>query len=106
LYVVDGDKDASSQIEAQQVFTATDAALATQGLTSHRQLLVEGDPADEILRLADEMGADLIAMGSHGRTGVLRVLMGSVSRKVLDHAKCPVLIVRIPDVEMAKAGML
>ena len=106
LYVVDGAEETSRQIEAQQIFTATDAALASQGLTSHHQLLVEGDPADEILKLADEMGADLIAMGSHGRTGVLRVLMGSVSRKVLDQAKCPVLIVRIPDVEMAKAGML
>jgi hypothetical protein len=38
----------------------------------------------------DEMGANLIAIGSHGRTGVLRLLMGSVSRKVLDQARCPV----------------
>ena len=36
-------------------------------------------------------------MGSHGRTGVLGFFLGSVSRKVLDQAKCPVLIVRIPD---------
>ena len=87
-------------------FSATNAALAGQGLTSHRQLIVAGSPADEILRVADEMGADLIAMGSHGRTGVLRLLMGSVSRKVLDQARCPVLIVRIPDEEMAKAGLI
>jgi hypothetical protein len=62
--------------------------------------------ADEILNFANKIGADLIAMGSHGLTGVLRVLMGSVSRKVVDHAKCPVLIVRIPDKTMAAAGML
>jgi nucleotide-binding universal stress UspA family protein len=106
LHVADGAEQATGQIEAQQIFSATNAALAGQGLTSHHQLIVEGNPADEILRLADEMGADLIAMGSHGRTGVLRLLMGSVSRKVLDQARCPVLIVRIPDEEMAKAGML
>jgi len=71
-----------------------------------QQLTVEGDPADEILKFADEIGADLIVMGSHGRTGVLRVLMGSVSRKVLDRAKCPVLIVCIPERRMAGVGML
>jgi nucleotide-binding universal stress UspA family protein len=69
-------------------------------------LAVEGDPASEIWRFADEIGADLIVMGSHGRTGVLRVLMGGVSRKVLDRAKCPVLIVRIPDRRMVEVGTL
>jgi len=81
-------------------------ALARQGLTSHRQLAVEGHPATEILKFAEEIGADLIALGSHGRTGVLRFLMGSVSRRVVDHVKCPVLVVRIPDPELVKAGML
>ena len=92
--------------EAERVFDITNAPLAQQGLTVRQQLTVEGDPADEILRFADEIGADLIVMGSHGRTGVLRVLMGSVSRKALDRAKCPVLIVHIPDRRMAEVGML
>ena len=91
--------------EAELVFDTVNAPLAQQGLAVRRQLTVEGDPADEILRFADEIGADLIVMGSHGRTGVLRVLMGSVSRKVLDRAKCPVLIVRIPDRRMVGTGM-
>jgi nucleotide-binding universal stress UspA family protein len=92
--------------EAELVFDITNAALAQQGLNVRRQLTVDGDPADEILKFADQIGADLIVMGSHGRTGVLRVLMGSVSRKALDRAKCPVLIVRIPDRRMAEVGML
>jgi phosphoglycerate kinase len=92
--------------EAELVFDITNAPLAQQRLNVRQQLVVEGDPADEILRFADEIGADLIVMGSHGRTGVLRILMGSVSRKVLDRAKCPVLIVRIPDHRMAEIGML
>ena len=77
-----------------------------RGLISNRQFTTEGEPANAILKFADEIGADLIAMGSHGRTGVLRILMGSVSRQVLEHAKCPVLIVRIPDRHMVAAGML
>lgn len=94
------------QREAERIFAAVNAALAEQGLISHGQFMVEGDPADQILRFAEEIGATLIAMGSHGRTGVLRFLMGSVSRKVLDHATCPVLIVRLPDAELVRAGLL
>lgn len=87
------------------MFALVNAELAHQGLISHRQKMGEGDPAEEILRYADEIGAGLIAMGSHGQTGILRLMMGSVSRKVADHAKCPVLIARIPDEKMARAGM-
>src|SRR5262245_12792326 len=92
--------------EAELVFDITSAPLARQRLNVRKQLVVEGDRANEILRFADEIGADLIVMGSHGRTGGLRVLMGRVSRKVLDQAKCPVLIVRIPDRRMAEVGTL
>lgn len=106
LYVTGRDSEIEQQLKANRVFSETNAALAEQGLTSHRQLTVEGSPADEILKFADKNGMDLIAMGSHGLTGALRLLMGSVSRKVLDQAKCPVLIVRIPDDEMVKAGLL
>jgi phosphoglycerate kinase len=100
------EREVERRLEAERVFASVNAALAPQGLISRRQLAAEGDPADEILKFANKIGADLIAMGSHGLTGVLRVLMGSVSRKVVDHAKCPVLILRIPDKTMAAAGML
>jgi nucleotide-binding universal stress UspA family protein len=92
--------------EAERIFAITNAPLAQQRLTVRQQLTVEGDPADEILRFADEIGADLIVMVSHGRTGVLGVLIGGVSRKVLDRAKCPVLIVRIPDRRRVEVGTL
>jgi nucleotide-binding universal stress UspA family protein len=58
--------------------------------------LVEGQPVDEILRLAKEIGCDLIVMGTHGRTGLGRVLMGSVAEKVVRTAPCPVVTVREP----------
>jgi nucleotide-binding universal stress UspA family protein len=56
----------------------------------------EGDAATEILRAAEEMGCDLIAMGTHGRTGLSRMLMGSVAAKVVQNAPCPVAVVKIP----------
>ncbi len=53
-----------------------------------------GNPADAIVRVATERGADLIVMGTHGRTGLQHVLLGSVAEKVVRMARCPVLTVR------------
>ena len=53
-----------------------------------------GDPAHALIEEAEAKGADLIALGTHGRTGLDRLVMGSVARKVLTHAHCSVLIVR------------
>jgi len=53
-----------------------------------------GKPSDEILALASEVGADLIFVGSHGKTGVERMLLGSVSERVVREAHCPVLVAR------------
>lgn len=58
--------------------------------------LEQGDPATEILRVAGEAGVDWIVIGTHGRTGLLRLLMGSVAEEVLRGAPCPVLAVRSP----------
>jgi nucleotide-binding universal stress UspA family protein len=56
----------------------------------------QGDPAIEILRVAAKEKADLIVMGTHGRGGVLRMLMGSVAEQVMRKAPCPVMVVRLP----------
>jgi nucleotide-binding universal stress UspA family protein len=53
-----------------------------------------GDPGTEIVRVAREFGADLIVMGTRGQTGLERLLLGSVARKVLHHAHCSVLVIR------------
>jgi universal stress protein A len=53
-----------------------------------------GQPADEIVRYAREHDIDLIVMGTHGREGVARVVMGSVAEKVVRRSGCPVLTVR------------
>jgi len=53
-----------------------------------------GHPAAEILEVARDVGADLIFVGSHGKTGVERFLLGSVSERVVREARCPVMVVR------------
>ncbi len=53
-----------------------------------------GRPADEILSLASEVGADMIFIGSHGKTGLPRLVLGSTSEVVVREAKCPVMVVR------------
>ena len=58
--------------------------------------LAEGEPTEQILKAAECSGADLIVLGTHGTTGVMRLLMGSVVENVLRKAPCPVLSVRAP----------
>lgn len=66
-------------------------------------VLAESDrPADEIVRVAEDMDADLIVMGTHGRTGLTRALMGSVAEAVVRHAPCQVITVR--DRQAAASG--
>jgi len=70
-----------------------------QALAEERGVAVEtfarrGDPADAILDVAEEQGADLIVVGNKGMTGAKRFLLGSVPNKISHHAPCSVLIIR------------
>lgn len=61
----------------------------------YRALLVTGfNPADVIAATAKRLGASMIVMGSHGRTGLQRFMIGSVAERTLRYARCPVLIVK------------
>jgi nucleotide-binding universal stress UspA family protein len=62
-----------------------------------RTVLREGVPRSEILAVAKEVGADLIVMGTHGRTGLAHLLFGSVAEHVVRHAPVPVFTVRRPE---------
>ena len=67
--------------------------LCSSGLTAEKQIRT-GDPKSVIIDEAQEWGADLIVVGSHGHTGIKRWLLGSVAQSVVSHAPCSVYVVR------------
>jgi len=60
---------------------------------------LDGAPVEELLEFAKREGVDLIVMGSHGRTGLSRLLMGSIAEGVVRRSECPVLVVKQPVVD-------
>jgi len=71
------------------------ARLGTCGLEA-RDRVVSGDPAEALIAAATDEGADIVAVGHRGRSTVTQLLLGSVARKVVQHAPCSVLVVRSP----------
>ena len=67
--------------------------LAEAGLNAEGRIL-EGDPRESLLEEAKQEGIELIVVGSHGRSGLEKLLMGSVAAHVVAHAPCSVLVVR------------
>ena len=65
-------------------------------LKEHYPIIAKGIPFSEIINIAKEKEIDLIIMGTHGRTGLDRVLFGSVAQRVVRRATCPVLTVPMP----------
>ena len=80
--------------EAQRILDAQIQRINAVGGTVAGAHLRMGKPDAEIVALSEEIGAGLIVMGSRGRGGLRRALMGSVSDSVVRHAHCPVLVVR------------
>ena len=74
-------------------------------LPGSSSVLVMGSPARRIVEHAGETGADLIVMGTHGRTGLSHLLLGSVAERVVRTAKCPVLTTR-EDTAAPAAGVV
>jgi nucleotide-binding universal stress UspA family protein len=68
----------------------------TRGLTSVEAMVVEGTAWEEIIGAAAALTADLIVMGTHGRTGIKHMVIGSVAERVVRQAPCSVLVVRLP----------
>ncbi len=80
--------------EAQEILDNQVRKIEEGGGTVREAHLKRGRKDQEIIRVAEEIGAGLIVMGSRGMGGVRRALMGSVSDSVIRHAHCPVLVVR------------
>jgi universal stress protein A len=82
--------------DRESVQGRVDALAGTETRVTVESVVTEGIAAPEILRVARDRHCDLIVLGSHGRTGIGRVLMGSVAEDVARRSPCPVLIVRAP----------
>ena len=80
--------------QAQEVLEKQVKGIEESGATINQTHLKEGRAEEEIVELAEELGAGLIVMGSRGHSRLRRALMGSVSDAVVWHAHCPVTIVR------------
>jgi nucleotide-binding universal stress UspA family protein len=78
---------------ATKVVRTLEESASQQGITLDTMIPM-GRPEEGIVKAADFKGASLIIVGSHGRTGLKRLLMGSVAERVIGDAKCPVLVVK------------
>jgi nucleotide-binding universal stress UspA family protein len=66
------------------------------GVRATPQFVDGGIPSEEIVRVAEQNKTDVLVLGTHGRSGVMKVLLGSVAARVVATASCPVLTVRMP----------
>ena len=82
------------EIDAKKILKEKIMKIESNGFTLHSKVLHASKPAKEILKFSQSEKIDLIVMGNVGLTGILKIkILGSVSRNVLENAKCPVLIV-------------
>lgn len=81
------------RVEAENAVASIGGAASRAGLDAETEIR-EGTPADEILAYVDEHDVDLVVMGTHGRTGPERAVLGSTTERVLRRADVPVLVVR------------
>jgi nucleotide-binding universal stress UspA family protein len=91
--------DLAGQLTAEQdaandVLSSAVESLGSKPGLEIEQRTVEGDPGEALV--AESKQADLVVVGTHGRSGLTAALLGSVSRHVVAHAACPVVVVKVP----------
>ena len=92
--VLEQDLERCAEQLGRQILDAEAERVRSEGGTVAQTHLAMGDVPREIVHLAEDLEAGLVVMGSRGRGGIRRALMGSVSDSVVRHAHCPVLIIR------------
>lgn len=90
------DELAQMKRDSEAYLEKSGAGLVAKGIKVSTRVMTEFDAAAAILRAETEFGADLVAMSTHGRSGISRWALGSVSDKVLRGGNVPVLMVRAP----------
>ena len=92
--ILEEDLERSSEQRSRELLDAEVERVRSAGGTVAQAHLMMGEVAREIVHLAEDLRAGLIVMGSRGRGGIRRALMGSVSDSVVRHAHCPVMVTR------------
>jgi nucleotide-binding universal stress UspA family protein len=93
LAIVPGSDLAAEEVAQTERELARVVGALKREQVAARGVVVPGEPAAEIVALAEREHADLIVLGTHGRSGLAHVLLGSVAERVLRRARCPVLAV-------------
>jgi nucleotide-binding universal stress UspA family protein len=81
--------------ELERLVSGAERRLRECGFSTEGRVLT-GDPREALTQEARDQGADLVVMGSQGRTGIAKLMLGSVSSHVVTHAPCSVLVVKAP----------
>ena len=89
-----------SRVDAEEYLAPVAVELRKQGVRVRTQVR-RGQPSEEIVLAAREIGADLIAMTTHGRSGLGRLLFGSVAEAVLRESRLPVFLMRVTEAQVA-----
>ena len=97
--ITDEDYDKTAHEQAQKYVKAVLDRAETAGVKAAGKVVSNFNVADGLVQAAEEEGCDLIFIGSHGRSGLSRLLLGSVTMKVLSLAKTAVLVYRVKPVE-------
>ena len=87
-----GELIAAARLDAQRLVTAIHQRLSPR--SSVVEFMPVGRPSEEIVKAAEAWSADLLVIGSHGRWGMQRALLGSMAEAVMRHAPCPRVVVR------------
>ncbi len=90
--------------DRQVLQTMLNKVIPADANVKYEHHLLSGEPADAITNFAKERGADLIVLSTHGRTGVMRLLMGSVAESIIREAPCPVMTLREPKATPPEKG--
>lgn len=92
-------------VDVRDVRSRAEAALKKAASGQHRVLVASGHPGRRIVELAEDHDVDLLVLATHGRTGLRRVLLGSVAEQVIRRASCPVFTVRAFEGPKANGGV-
>jgi nucleotide-binding universal stress UspA family protein len=92
--ILEKDLEGSSEQRSRELLDAEVERVRSAGGTVAQAHLMVGEVARQIVELAEDLRAGLIVMGSRGRGGIRRALMGSVSDSVVRHAHCPIMVMR------------